>query len=322
MVAERVVAWGVNGGGLGRGDQRCERLHRLCAVGVAARRRPPCAAPHARRRDRRRRDRLGSRRRAHRRARARGDRRGRAPRRARGSASTAGPRSRSAPSARVACAAPRCSRPRSRAGSASRACSCRDRRSATTATAATKCSPSRARPGDDFLAEVCVAWEAETQPAADAGVRTVLTRTGIVLDAGGGVLARMLLPFKLGHRRPSGLGAAVDELDHARRRGRRDPPRDRCTTSVRGPVNLVAPNPVTNADFARTLGHVLHRPTIFPTPMLPLKLRFGAELVESLLLASQRVDARAARERRATSSLALHSTLRSAPFSGLDRVLT
>ena len=144
-------------------------------------------------------------------------------------------------------------------------------------------------PGDDFLAEVCVAWEAETQPAVDAGIRTVLTRTGIVLDPGGGALARMLLPFKLGvgGRQGSGkqwmswitladhVGAIRYALEHE---------------SMRGPVNLVAPNPVTNAEFARTLGHALHRPTILPTPMLPLKLRFGAELVESLLLVSQRVE--------------------------------
>jgi uncharacterized protein len=143
-------------------------------------------------------------------------------------------------------------------------------------------------PGDDFLAQVCVAWEAETQPAAEAGVRTVLTRTGIVLDSGGGALARMLLPFKLGigGRQGSGkqwmswitladeVGAIRHAIDHE---------------SVRGPVNLVAPSPVTNADFARTLGQVLHRPTVLPTPMLPLKLRFGAELVESLLLGGQRV---------------------------------
>jgi len=144
-------------------------------------------------------------------------------------------------------------------------------------------------PGDDFLAEVCVAWEAETQPATDAGIRTVLARTGIVLDPLGGALARMLLPFKLGvgGRQGSGkqwmswitladhVGAIRHAIDHE---------------SVRGPVNLVAPNPVTNAEFARTLGHALHRPTILPTPMFPLKLRFGAELVESLLLVSQRVE--------------------------------
>ena len=60
--------------------------------------------------------------------------------------------------------------------------------------------------------------------------------------------------------------------------------------SLAGPVNLVAPNPATNAEFARTLGHVLHRPTLLPTPMFPLKLRFGAELVEALLLGGQRAQ--------------------------------
>ncbi len=143
-------------------------------------------------------------------------------------------------------------------------------------------------PGDDFLAEVCVAWEAETQTAADAGVRTVLARTGIVLDPSGGVLARMLLPFKLGIGGRQGSGKQwmswITLADHVRAiRHAID------HDSVRGPVNLVAPNPVTNAEFARTLGHALHRPTIFPTPMFPLKARFGAELVESLLLVSQRV---------------------------------
>ena len=144
-------------------------------------------------------------------------------------------------------------------------------------------------PGDDFLAEVCVAWEAETQPAADAGVRTVLTRTGIVLDAHGGALARMLLPFKLGVGGRQGSGkqwmswvALVDEVGAIRHAIDND--------AVRGPVNIVAPNPVTNADFARTLGHVLHRPAVLPTPLLPLKIRFGAELVESLLMVSQRVE--------------------------------
>ena len=143
-------------------------------------------------------------------------------------------------------------------------------------------------PGHDYLAQVCVAWEAETQPAADAGVRTVVTRTGIVLDARGGALARMLLPFKLGLGGKQGRGsqwmswiALVDEVGALRHAIDND--------SVRGPVNLVAPNPVTNAEFARTLGAALHRPTVLPTPLLPLKLRFGGELVESLLLFSQRV---------------------------------
>ena len=143
-------------------------------------------------------------------------------------------------------------------------------------------------PGDDYLALVCVAWEAETAIATEAGVRTVLTRTGIVLDAHGGALARMLLPFKLGLGGKQGKGtqwmswiALVDEVAAIRHAIEHE--------TVRGPVNVVAPNPVTNADFAHTLGKALHRPTVLPTPLLPLKLRFGGELVESLLLFSQRV---------------------------------
>ena len=92
--------------------------------------------------------------------------------------------------------------------------------------------------------------------------------------------------------------------------------------SVRGPVNLVAPNPVTNADFARTLGHVLHRPTVLPTPMLPLKLRFGAELVESLLLASQRVAPGAARATGYEFTCFFARCGAPRPLSGPDRTLT
>jgi uncharacterized protein (TIGR01777 family) len=143
-------------------------------------------------------------------------------------------------------------------------------------------------PGDEFLSEVCVAWEAETRPASEAGVRTVIIRNGIVLDPHGGALANMLLPFKLGIGGRQGSGkqwmswiTLADEVGAIRHAIDND--------SVRGPANLVAPNPVTNADFARTLGHVLRRPTVLPTPLLPLKLRFGGELVEALLLGSQRV---------------------------------
>ena len=143
-------------------------------------------------------------------------------------------------------------------------------------------------PGDDFLAQVCVAWEAETAPAAEAGVRTVLTRTGIVLDAHDGALKAMLLPFKLGIGGRQGTGkqwmswiALADEVGAIRFAIDNE--------TLRGPVNLAAPNPVTNAEFSKALGRALHRPVILPTPMLPLKLRFGAELVDSLLLASQRV---------------------------------
>ena len=142
--------------------------------------------------------------------------------------------------------------------------------------------------GSDFLADVCRAWEDETRPASDAGVRTVNIRTGIVLARNGGALQRMLLPFRLGLGGKQGSGKqwmswiALDDEVAAIRAALDD---DR----LRGPVALTAPNPVTNAEFAHTLGRVLHRPTLLPTPMLPLKLRYGGELVETLLLESQRV---------------------------------
>jgi uncharacterized protein len=144
-------------------------------------------------------------------------------------------------------------------------------------------------PGNDFLAEVCLAWEAETKPAADAGVRTVNTRTGIVLAGHGGALQRMLLPFRLGVGGKQGSGKqwmswiALDDVVGAIRHAIEQP-------LLRGPVNVTAPNPVRNEDFAATLGRVLHRPALLPTPLLPLKLRFGSELVETLLLFSQRVQ--------------------------------
>lgn len=142
--------------------------------------------------------------------------------------------------------------------------------------------------GEGFLTDVCKAWEAETRPAVDAGVRTVIVRTGIVLAAHGGALKSMLLPFRLGVGGKQGSGnqwmswIALDDEIAALRAAIDD-------ERLRGPINLTAPNPVTNADFAHALGRVLHRPTVLPTPLLPLKLRFGAELVETLLLGSQRV---------------------------------
>jgi hypothetical protein len=145
-----------------------------------------------------------------------------------------------------------------------------------------------APPGEDFLAQVCRAWEAEAQPAVDAGVRTVFARTGIVLARHGGALARMLLPFRLGIGGKQGKGTqwmswiTLDDEVAALRAALVD-------ERLRGPVNLTAPNPVTNAEFARTLGRVLRRPTVLRTPLAPLKARYGGELVESLLLTSQRV---------------------------------
>jgi uncharacterized protein (TIGR01777 family) len=143
-------------------------------------------------------------------------------------------------------------------------------------------------PGDDFLADVCKTWERETQPAVDAGIRVVNVRTGIVLARNGGTLQRMLLPFRVGLGGKQGSGrqwmswiALVDHI--AAMRTAIDDGR------LCGPVNLTSPNPVTNAEFAAALGRVLKRPTVLPTPMFVLKLRYGEELIDSLLLASQRV---------------------------------
>ena len=142
--------------------------------------------------------------------------------------------------------------------------------------------------GDGFLADVCRAWEDETRSAIDAGVRTVNVRTGIVLAKHGGALKQMLLPFRLGLGGAQGSGRqwmswiALDDEIRALRAAIDD-------ERLRGPVNLTAPNPVTNAEFAHALGRALHRPTVLPTPLFPLKLRYGSELVDSLLLASQRV---------------------------------
>jgi uncharacterized protein (TIGR01777 family) len=143
-------------------------------------------------------------------------------------------------------------------------------------------------PGDDFLADVCKTWERETRPAADAGIRVVNMRTGIVLARHGGTLERMLLPFRLGIGGKQGSGRQwmswISLADHvAAMRTAIDDAR------LSGPVNFTSPNPVTNAEFAAALGRVLNRPTVLPTPMFVLKLRYGEELIDSLLLASQRV---------------------------------
>jgi uncharacterized protein (TIGR01777 family) len=143
-------------------------------------------------------------------------------------------------------------------------------------------------PGSDFLAEVSQQWEAATEPAAHAGIRVVCLRLGIVLSPRGGALARMLLPFRMGAGGRIGSGRqwmswitlddVVGVIQHAL-----------ATESLRGPVNTVAPTPVTNAEFTRTLGEALHRPTIFPFPAFMVRLLFG-EMGEALLLGSQRVD--------------------------------
>jgi uncharacterized protein (TIGR01777 family) len=143
-------------------------------------------------------------------------------------------------------------------------------------------------PGEGFLAELCVDWEGATTPAQDAGIRVVRLRTGPVLSADGGVLKRMLFPFKAGLGGRIGTGkqwmswiSIVDHVGVVRHVIGRD--------DVSGPVNSTAPNPVTNAEYTKTLGHVVRRPTAIPTPITPLKVLYGMELVHHLLLTGQRV---------------------------------
>jgi len=144
-------------------------------------------------------------------------------------------------------------------------------------------------PGDDFLSSVCVEWENATRPAMEKGIRTVHTRFGIILDANGGALAQMLTPFRMGVGGRVGSGEqwmswiALDDVVNGLKFLIADKP-------VQGPVNFVAPNPVANAEFTKTLGRVLSRPTIFPIPAFAVRLAFG-ELADALLLSSQKVDA-------------------------------
>lgn len=142
-------------------------------------------------------------------------------------------------------------------------------------------------PGNDFLAQVCQEWEAATQPAAQAGIRVVCCRLGVVLSDRGGALAKMRLPFLLclGGRIGRGdqywswihigdvVRALLFVLEH---------------DTLNGPVNFTSSQPVTNAEFTRTLGRVLSRPTIFPMPAFAARLVFG-EMADALFLSSARV---------------------------------
>lgn len=141
-------------------------------------------------------------------------------------------------------------------------------------------------PGGDFLASVCVKWEAEATRAAGSRTRVVLVRTGLVLDRRGGALPKMLPPFWLGAGGPVGSGRQYWPWIHVRDWTSlvgfaiREP-------SVSGPLNASAPNPVTNRDFARALGAALRRPAVLPAPGFALKLLLG-EMAEALLLSGQR----------------------------------
>ena len=142
-----------------------------------------------------------------------------------------------------------------------------------------------ATPGDDFLAHLCVEWEAEAQKAARPGVRVVPLRTGIVLEKSGGALPAMMRPFRFFAGGPLGTGRQYMPWIHRHDwiemvRWIVDTP------AVDGPVNTCAPHPVTSSEFARSLGHALHRPAFLPAPRFALKLALG-ELADALL-ASQR----------------------------------
>jgi uncharacterized protein len=141
--------------------------------------------------------------------------------------------------------------------------------------------------GDDFLAQVAREWETATESARQAGVRVVNLRIGVVLTPSGGALKQMLTPFRMGVGGRVGSGkqwmswVALDDVIGAVLFALG-------TDSLSGPLNLVAPSPVTNAEFTKTLGHVLHRPTIFSVPATAIKIAFG-EMGETLLLSGQRV---------------------------------
>lgn len=141
--------------------------------------------------------------------------------------------------------------------------------------------------GVGFLPDVARAWEAACEPARDAGVRVVNMRFGVILAREGGVLSKMLPPFKWGLGGPMGsgkqwmswvaiqdvVGAIQFAISHE---------------ELHGPVNVVAPNSMCNADFAKALGHALHRPACIPVPAVVLRLAMG-EMADALLLSSQRV---------------------------------
>ncbi len=134
--------------------------------------------------------------------------------------------------------------------------------------------------GTDFLATACVAWEREAQKARDLGLRVVVIRTGIVLDAAGGALKTMLPPFKAGVGGPVAGGRQYMPWIHV------DDVVGMYLAAVddqtwNGPVNATAPEPVTNKEFSRALGRALHRPAIAPVPAIALRALYGdmAEIV-------------------------------------------
>lgn len=143
------------------------------------------------------------------------------------------------------------------------------------------------KPGTDFLAGLAREWEAEALKAEALGIRVVLARFGIILARHGGALAKMLLPFKLGAGGRLGSGkqwmswVTLEDVVGIIRLAIEN-------NAVRGPLNVVAPQPVQNIAFTKTLAQALHRPAVFPAPAFALRLALG-EMADALLLSSQRV---------------------------------
>jgi len=143
--------------------------------------------------------------------------------------------------------------------------------------------------GAGFLADVCREWEIATEFIGQTEIRVVNLRMGIVLSLAGGPLQKMLPPFKMGAGGTLGNGRqymswitlddAVAAIHHTL-----------MTDSLQGPVNNVAPHPVTNREFTKALGRVLRRPTLFPLPSFGLRLMFGGEMANELFLSSTRVE--------------------------------
>ena len=146
-------------------------------------------------------------------------------------------------------------------------------------------------PGSGFLSDLVERWEAAAAPAVEAGIRTAFLRTGLVLSGDGGVLGRLVPLFKFGLGGRLGSGAqyqswiSIDDevgaIQHL------------LTADVAGPVNLTAPEPVTNRDFTAALGKALGRPTFLPIPRFGPKLLLGGEMAEELLFFSQRIAPKA-----------------------------
>jgi uncharacterized protein (TIGR01777 family) len=143
-------------------------------------------------------------------------------------------------------------------------------------------------PGTNFLADLTHDWETESSRATEFGSRVAMLRFGIILAQQGGALAPMVLPFRLGIGGRVGSGRqwmswiALEDIVEIIRFAI-------TTEEVAGPVNAVSPNPIQNAEFARELAAVLHRPALFPAPAFALRLALGRELAQTLLLSSQRV---------------------------------